>query len=183
MSSPKELIDFWLEHGPEKWFSKVPAFDAEIAERYHDLHLRASRRELSDWEETAEGALGLLLLLDQFPRNLFRGSAHSYACDSLARKIARDALGRRFDQQIAVELRSFFYLPFEHSEDMADQDLCVSLCERLRDETGDGETLKWALVHRDIIARFGRFPHRNEALGRDTTPEEQAFLDADGFKG
>lgn len=183
MSSPQAVIECWLRHGPEAWFSRNEALDAEIEVEYAELHFKASRCELSDWEETPEGTLALLLLLDQFPRNLFRGSGHSYASDPLARATARRALAKGFDQKVEPILRPFFYLPFEHSEDMADQRYSVSLFEKHRDETGDAEPLKWAIVHLELIERFGRFPHRNAALGRDTTPEEQAYLDADGFKG
>lgn len=183
MATPDDVLECWLRHGPEAWFSRNAALDAEIAEKYADLHIAASCSQLSDWEKTPEGTLALLLLLDQFPRNLFRGSGHSYATDGLARVIARRALEKGFDRRVEPILRPFFYLPFEHSEEMEDQKLSVSLFEKHRDETGDEETLKWAVVHLDIIARFGRFPHRNQALGRDTTPEEQAYLDADGFKG
>lgn len=183
MTAPQEIVDFWLSHGPEAWFSANAELDRQIAERYADLHIDACKRELSNWEETPEGSLALLLLLDQFPRNLYRGSAHSYATDGLARAVARRALAKGHDRLVEPILRPFFYLPFEHSEDIADQHACVRLFEAHRDETGDEETLKWALVHLDIIERFGRFPHRNDALGRDTTPEEQAYLDADGFKG
>lgn len=179
----RELVAFWLRHGPAAWFSANADLDSEIAQHYADLHMQAARRDLSDWESTAEGALALLLLLDQFPRNLFRGSGHSYATDGLARVIARRALDKGFDRQVEPVLRPFFYLPFEHSEEMSDQKLSVSLFERHRDETGDAEALKWAVLHLEIIERFGRFPHRNHALGRSTTPEEQAYLDNDGFKG
>lgn len=183
MTTPQTIIDFWLRHGPEAWFSRNEALDAEIAARYAELHFQASRNELSDWQETPEGTLALLLLLDQFPRNLFRGSAHSYATDPLARTIAHHALAKGFDIKVEPILRPFIYLPFEHSEDMEDQRQSVSLFEKHRDETGDAEALKWAVLHLDLIERFGRFPHRNTALGRQTTPEEQAYLDQDGFKG
>lgn len=183
MSMPDDVLECWLRHGPEAWFSADAALDAEIAGKYADLHFAASRSQLTDWEETPEGTLALLLLLDQFPRNLFRGSGHSYATDGLARSVARRALEKGFDKEVEPLLRPFFYLPFEHSEDMEDQKLSVSLFEKYRDETGEAEILKWAVLHLEIIARFGRFPHRNQALGRDTTPEEQAYLDADGFKG
>lgn len=183
MSSPLAIIDFWLRHGPAAWFSRNAALDAEIAADFTDLHFQASRCEFSDWEETPEGTLALLLLLDQFPRNLFRGSGHSYATDPLARAIAHRALARRFDKEVTPILRPFFYLPFEHSEDLEDQKVSIALFEQHRDETGDAEPLKWAIVHLDLIERFGRFPHRNAALGRETTPDEQAYLDADGFKG
>lgn len=183
MSSPQDVIECWLRHGPEAWFSRNEALDAEIEADYEDLHFKASRCELSDWEETPEGTLALLLLLDQFPRNLFRGSAHSYATDPLARTTAHHALAKGFDKRVEPVLRPFFYLPFEHSEEMEDQRFSVSLFEKHRDETGDAEPLKWAIVHLELIERFGRFPHRNAALGRQTTAEEQAYLDDDGFKG
>lgn len=183
MGTPSSVLECWMRHGPDAWFSGDAALDAEIADRYADLHLAASCCELSDWETDPQGALALLLLLDQFPRNLFRGSGHSYATDGLARAVARRALAKGFDAKVEPVLRPFFYLPFEHSEDIEDQRLSVSLFEKHRDETGDGEVLKWAIVHLEIIERFGRFPHRNATLGRDTTAEEQAYLDADGFKG
>lgn len=183
MSSPQAVIDCWLRHGPDAWFSRNEALDAEIVADYADLHFRASCNELSDWEETPEGTLALLLLLDQFPRNLFRGSGHSYATDPLARATAHRALAKGFDKKVEPILRPFFYLPFEHSEDIEDQRYSVSLFERHRDETGDPEPLKWAILHLELIERFGRFPHRNAALGRQTTAEERAYLDADGFKG
>jgi uncharacterized protein (DUF924 family) len=183
MSSPEAVIECWLRHGPGSWFSRNEALDAEIEADYADLHFKASRCELTDWEETPHGTLSLLLLLDQFPRNLFRGSAHSYATDPLARTLAHRALAKGFDRHVEPILRPFFYLPFEHSEDIEDQRYSVSLFEKHRDETGDPEPLKWAILHLDLIERFGRFPHRNAALGRETTAEEQAYLDADGFKG
>lgn len=183
MSSPQAVIDCWLRHGPEAWFSSNAALDAEIAADYADLHFQASCRALSNWQETPEGTLALLLLLDQFPRNLFRGSGHSYATDPLARATARRALAKGFDMEVEPILRPFFYLPFEHSEDLEEQQFGISLFEKHRDETDDAEPLKWAVLHLELIERFGRFPHRNAALGRETTPGEQAYLDADGFKG
>ena len=124
-----------------------------------------------------------LLLLDQFPRNLYRGSAHAFATDPLARSIARGALDAGFDQQVEPILRPFCYLPFEHSEALEDQDRAVALFEAHDAATGDISSLEWAVRHRDIIRRYGRFPHRNAALGRKTTAEEQAFLDEGGFAG
>ncbi|NKN37096.1 DUF924 domain-containing protein [Agrobacterium sp. a22-2] len=183
MTTPAEIVAFWLRHGPKKWFGKDDAFDAEIAALFATDHVAASRGDYPEWEATAEGTLALLLLLDQFPRNLYRGSAHSYATDGLARSIAAKALDAGFDRAVEPALRPFFYLPFEHSETLADQERCMALCRAHCDETGDTESLRWAEEHHDIIARFGRFPHRNKALGRQTTPEEQAFLDAGGFKG
>lgn len=174
-----DVVSFWKEAGPERWFNKNAAFDKEIRERFFDTYEAAAAGRLSDWEQSAQGALALLILLDQFPRNMFRGDARAFATDPLARAITAGAIIRGFDSQVPKELRSFFYLPFEHSEDLADQERCIALNKA----TGDAAGLKWAEIHADIIRRFGRFPHRNAALGRTTTPEEQAFLDGGGFAG
>lgn len=178
---PGEVIDFWLQAGPEKWFAKEAAFDAEIGLRFEGLHHAAARGELADWADHWQGALALLLLLDQFPRNLYRSSAHAFATDPLARSIARAAIDAGHDQAAPENLRVFFYLPFEHSELIEDQELCVELCARL--DASGSEWAKWARLHRDVVVRFGRYPHRNAALGRATTPEEQAFLESGGFSG
>ncbi|HYE45867.1 MAG TPA: DUF924 family protein [Caulobacter sp.] len=180
---PNDVLTFWTAAGPQKWFAKDSRFDEAIRLKFEPVHFAAARGEHDGWMDSADGCLALLILLDQFPRNLFRGSAHSYATDPKARAIARHALSRNFDQQVPTELRAFFYLPFEHSEDMADQELSVALFQGLADEQGDTEGSRYALIHRDIIEKFGRFPHRNRALGRETTPEEQAFLDQGGFAG
>lgn len=174
-----DVVSFWKEAGPERWFNKNAAFDKEIRERFFDTYEAAAAGRLSDWEQSAQGALALLILLDQFPRNMFRGDARAFATDPLARAITAGAIIRGFDSQVPKELRSFFYLPFEHSEDLADQERCIALNKA----SGDADGLKWAEIHADIIRRFGRFPHRNAALGRTTTPEEQAFLDGGGFAG
>jgi uncharacterized protein (DUF924 family) len=179
----EDVTRFWREAGAKAWFKKDAAFDGEIRARFEALHHAAARGEHDDWRDGAEGALALLLLLDQFPRNLYRGSAHAFATDPKARATARAAILAGHDRAVEAELQPFFYLPFEHSEDMVDQDYSVALCEGLRDRAGDADTLKWAHLHRDIIVRFGRFPHRNAALGRTTTPPEQAFLDEGGFAG
>ncbi len=177
--TPAEVIAFWRDAGPERWFKKDDAFDETVRARFLTLHERAAAGELKDWENSAEGTLALLLLFDQFPRNLFRGTPRAFATDELARAIAAGALLKGFDAQVAPDMRSFFYLPFEHSEDMADQERGIALYTA----AGDQDDLKWAQIHHDIIRRFGRFPHRNAILGRTTTPEEQAFLDAGGFAG
>lgn len=171
-------VSFWREAGPEKWFVKDSEFDAEFRTRFLDLHWAAARRELDHWLETPEGALALMILLDQFPRNVFRGTGHMFATDPLARHLADQAIARGHDRTIGDDVAVFFYLPFEHSETMADQERCIALFERL-----DPKWMPYAIEHRDIIARFGRFPHRNKALGRITTPEEAAFLEAGGFSG
>lgn len=180
--APRAVIGFWRDAGPARWFAHDEAFDDAIRERFEDLHHVAARGELADWAQDWEGSLALLLLLDQFPRNLYRGSAHSYATDPLARSLADAALAKGHDQAAPAELRVFFYLPFEHSEDLADQDRCLSLCQALDAESGS-DYARWAGLHRDIVKRFGRFPHRNAALGRQSTAEELAFLAGGGFSG
>jgi uncharacterized protein (DUF924 family) len=171
-----QVVAFWRDAGPGKWFRGGDAFDAACRERLGDAHYAAARREFDGWSSTAEGALALLLLLDQIPRNIFRGSGHAFATDGLARHFARLAVDAGHDAAFEPALRAFFYLPFEHSEALADQDRSVALFAAL----GDANYRDYAFAHRDIIVRFGRFPHRNAALGRETTPEEQAWLDAGG---
>jgi len=177
--TPEAIVSFWREAGPAKWFVKDAAFDAEITARFLPAYEAAAAGELADWENSATGAFALLLLLDQFPRNIFRGSARTFAADPLAREVAHRVINRGFDRAFPPNERTFFYLPFEHSENLADQERCVALTRA----SGDAEALKWAELHADIIRRFGRFPHRNAVLGRETTPDEQAFLDAGGFAG
>lgn len=173
-----EVVAFWMEAGPGKWFEKDDAFDVALRERFFDAHLAAARQECAHWLDGAEGALALLILLDQYPRNSFRGTAHMFATDPLGLSYAYQAIEHRLDQQVDAPLRPFFYLPLMHSEQLADQQRCVQLCESL-----GGPTLHHAIEHRDIIARFGRFPHRNRVLLRESTAQEQAFLDAGGFAG
>lgn len=182
-ATPNDVLYFWRQAGPEKWFRKNAALDASIRLKFEPVHHRAAGGEYDAWTETAEGALALLILLDQFPRNLYRNSAHAFATDPKARAVARAAVESGHDKAVEPALRNFFYLPFEHSEDIADQDFGLALCTIARDETGDADSLKWAILHREIIVRFGRFPHRNPALGRTTTAQEQAFLDDGGFAG
>ena len=131
LPSPSDVVAFWRDAGPAKWFAKDLAFDAEITARFEAAHHAAARGELAHWAESWEGALALLLLLDQFPRNIWRGSAHAFATDPLARSLARAALTAGHDAATPAELRLFFFLPFEHSEALADQDLCVTLCQAL----------------------------------------------------
>jgi uncharacterized protein (DUF924 family) len=174
-----DVTAFWRAAGPTKWFNKDAGFDHEITARFLAAHEAAAAGRLANWEATPEGALALLLLLDQFPRNMFRGSARAFASDPLARAIAERAIARGFDAAAASTERIFFYLPFMHSENLADQERSRALVRQL----GDSEQEKYAEIHADIIRRFGRFPHRNAVLGRATTPPEQAFLDAGGFAG
>jgi len=174
-----DVIAFWREAGYERWFVRDAAFDAQCRAQFIDAHLAASRRELDGWMADADGALALVLLLDQIPRNIFRGNARSYATDPLARHHAAGAIDAGFDREVDPALRIFFYMPFEHSEELADQQRAVALTTAL----GDANFSRYAIAHRDVIARFGRFPHRNAALGRTNTPEEQAWLDAGGGFG
>ena len=178
-TGPGEVLAFWQSAGADKWFTKDDALDTAIRDRFLATYEAAAAGRLAHWETTAEGMLALLIVLDQFPRNMFRGSARTYAADPLARAIADRALARGFDRAVTPALRTFFYLPFEHSENLADQERCVALNRA----AGDADGLKWAELHADIIRRFGRFPHRNDVLGRATTPEEQAFLESGGFAG
>jgi uncharacterized protein (DUF924 family) len=178
IAAPETVLAFWREAGPDKWFTRDDAFDADIREKFLSTYEAAATGQLSAWEASADGALALAIVLDQFPRNMFRGLARCYAADPLAREVANRALKRGYDQDVPELERGFFFLPFMHSEDMADQKRCVALYR----EAGDAN-LSYAERHADIIRRFGRFPHRNAMLGRATTPEEQAYLDSGGFKG
>jgi uncharacterized protein (DUF924 family) len=178
--SPSDVVAFWKEAGPDKWFAKDDAFDALFRRRFHDAHVAAARRELDHWADTAEGSLALLILLDQFPRNSFRDTGHAFATDPLGRMFARRALDAGHDLQIEGDIRRFFYLPLQHSEDMADQNLQLELFQTRMERAPDD---RWAEHHHGVVARFGRFPHRNAALGRQTTAEEAAFLAEDGFSG
>lgn len=176
MTSAHDVLRFWREAGMGKWFGGGPAFDAECRDRFLDAHHAAARREYEHWMDAAEGALALVLLLDQIPRNVFRASAHGYATDPLALHYATRAIAAGLDAAADPALRFFFYLPFEHSEQLQDQERAVELFTAL----GNANLLGYATAHRDVIARFGRFPHRNAALGRSNTPDEQAWLDAGG---
>lgn len=173
-----EIVRFWRDAGEDAWFTKDAAFDAGFHDRFRELHFAAARRELDHWAEHPESALALMILLDQFPRNCFRGTAHMFATDPLARHFARKALTAGHLDAVEKYLRIFFLLPLEHSEELADQHYCVEQTALHAEEY-----MKYAVEHREIIERFGRFPHRNPALGRETTEEEQAFLDGGGFAG
>jgi uncharacterized protein (DUF924 family) len=173
---PAEILTFWREAGRDRWYERDEAFDAEVRRRYLELW-RANAGELSSWETSDEGALALTIVLDQFPRNMFRGSAEAFASDAKARAVAGRAIARGADARIEPALLEFLYMPFMHSESLPDQLRCVELFRASPDN------LKYAEQHAEIIRRFGRFPHRNRVLGRPTTPEEQAFLDEGGFSG
>lgn len=176
--APAEIIAFWRNVGPKGWFEKHEDMDAEIKRRFLARHEQAAVGALAAWEQSAEGTLALLILLDQFPRNMFRGQARAFATDGLALSIASRGILNGFDSAFD-DMRTFFYLPFMHSEDLGDQEKAIAFYRAY----GNDDGAKWAELHADIIRRFGRFPHRNPVLGRTTTPEEQAFLDSGGFAG
>jgi uncharacterized protein (DUF924 family) len=179
MTAPSEIVGFWVAAGPTAWYKKSDEFDRTVQAKFSDAHHKAARGELGDWEASAEGALALLLLLDQFPRNMFRNSPHSFATDGLALAIARRAIAKGHDDAFEMPVRQFFYLPHMHAENLDAQEECVRLCEAHTTP----ENVRFAVIHRDIIAQFGRFPHRNALFGRETTADEEAFLDGGGFKG
>lgn len=176
--TPQGVLQFWRDAGPDRWFTKNPEFDQQCSELWAGAHMSAARRERDHWAADAAGVMALLILLDQYPRNAYRGTAHMYATDPLARHFARVAVDAGLDTRIEPELRAFCYMPFEHSEDLDDQRLAVRYMESLGPSWHE-----YALVHQRIIERFGRFPHRNAQLGRTSTPEELQFLADGGFAG
>jgi uncharacterized protein (DUF924 family) len=176
---PEDVLAFWRAAGSERWYKRDDAFDAGVRERFLGLWQKALAGKLSSWESTDDGALALVILLDQFPRNMFRDDPKAYSSDALALEVAHRAIARGVDRRVEPELLEFLYVPFMHSEHLPDQLRCVELFR----PAGRPENLKYAEDHADIVRRFGRFPHRNRVLGRVTTPEEQAFLDQGGFSG
>lgn len=180
-SAPADILRFWfVESGKRKWFRGGPAFDAEIRARFSGHHFAASAGLLDHWRAAPGPALALLIILDQFSRNIFRRDARAFASDPYARLIADGVIARRFDKIARLEARAFFYLPFMHSETLADQHRSLALFKA----TMPGSTnLPYATHHAEIIERFGRFPHRNEVLGRRSTAAETAYLKHGGFRG
>lgn len=175
MSSPGPslVLDFWFAPGMERcWFNSTPALDGEIRARFEPLWRLGRHGDLAHWEETPEGALALVILLDQFPLNMFRDRPDSFSSEALSREVAGRAIARDFDKVLQAPALPFLYLPYMHSEDIDDQARSVQLFE----QAGLADNLRFARHHRDIVARFGRFPHRNAILGRDSTAEEIAWL-------
>jgi len=170
----QEVLDFWFSR-PKAWFEKNPAFDAEIRSRFLSLFEVAVSGKIEQWKNQPASCLALVIVLDQFPRNMFRGSARAFAGDAMGLDTARFAVARKYDESFSKDQKTFLYLPFEHSESLADQESCCKLMAPLGDDL-----LQWAERHRAIVARFGRFPHRNAALGRASTPEEIEFLKQPG---
>ena len=175
------IIAFWLEAGPERWYTADPDFDALIRERFLEFHEQAARGDLA-WSDTGAGTLALLLLLDQFPRNIFRDDKMAFVNDGHARRIAEIAINRGLDKKLSAIERVFLYLPLEHAENLEDQRECVRRFEALAARAPEplkafaADILDFARRHERIVARFGRVPHRNAALGRTSTPEEAEFL-------
>jgi uncharacterized protein (DUF924 family) len=175
---PADVVAFWRDAGPKKWFEKNAEFDQSLVERFGALHAEIAAGGKQDWTKTPEGALALILVLDQFSRNMFRGTPKAFAQDEMALDIARKAVDAGFDAALPTELRFFMYMPFEHAETIAEQERAVLFMHAFAPYV-----LQYARDHEQIIRRFGRFPHRNTILGRHTTPAEQDFLDGGGFAG
>jgi uncharacterized protein (DUF924 family) len=173
-----EVVQFWTDAGPSRWFAKDPDFDRTFRDRFLADHESAARGELMHWQSTPEGTLALVILLDQFPRNAFRGTRRMYDTDAMARKVANTAFAAGYDRLVPAPMQTFLLLPFGHSEDLADQERAVALARRV-----SANDLKHAQHHHDIVRRFGRFPHRNEILGRDSTAEEIVYLENGGYRG
>ncbi|SPH17662.1 hypothetical protein DEA8626_01186 [Defluviimonas aquaemixtae] len=183
MSEPEAVVDFWLhEIGPSGWYVEAAEVDEEIRSRFGAEWAAARAGERDYWCNGPRGTLAFLILTDQFPRNMFRGTGDAFATDERAREAARKAVGKEFDLSVREPERIFFYMPFEHSEKLEDQDFAVDLVQRNMIQSRD-EYLRHARAHREIIRRFGRFPFRNEALGRKMTPEETEFIEKGGYRG
>jgi uncharacterized protein (DUF924 family) len=184
----QQILDFWFgkltepSYGQQRreWFQKDPAFDQTIRDQFMGIYTQAASGELANWPETPSGCLALVIVLDQFPRNMFRGTPEAFATDPQALTVAQTAVNREFDCQLQPVQRWFIYLPFEHSEDLAHQQQCVRLFEQLRHDPASVSTIDFAYRHLQIIEQFGRFPHRNAILGRASTPAELEFLQQPG---
>lgn len=175
-ASANSILDFWFDREVEKlWFNSNRVFDKKIQALYEETYQAGADGLLNEWEESPEGALALVILFDQFPLNMYRGTNKSFDTEALSREIARKAIERKYDQQMTLSQRTFLYLPFMHSENKDDQQTSVELFEK----AGLKSNLRFAKHHQDIIQRFGRFPHRNKILGRTNTPEEEQYLNSD----
>ncbi|AHE97594.1 DUF924 family protein [Thioalkalivibrio paradoxus] len=177
----RDVLDFWFSEPVRPlWFRSTPAFDEQLRERYRAVWQTAARHDLDGWREAADSALALVIVLDQFPLNMFRGQAESFSTEAMAREVADHAIGQGWDTEFDDIRKAFLYLPFMHSESLADQERSVALYRA----AGLTDSLRWAEHHREIIRRFGRFPHRNAALERRDTPEETEWLSSkQAFRG
>ncbi len=178
-ASPQDVLSFWRHAGAERWWAKDDAFDTVIRTRFQALWEAARDGKLASWQATDEGALALIIVLDQFPRNMFRGTPEMFSTDAKAAAVAERAITEGRDARIDNLLLQFLYMPFMHIETEAGQARSIELFAKL----GDANNLKFAKEHADIVKRFGRFPHRNQTLGRETTPDEAKFLKDGGFAG
>jgi uncharacterized protein (DUF924 family) len=178
---PQEILDFWFSDEVRKlWFNSTPEFDALLRERFEALWMRASGGELDGWLQTAAGCLALIIVLDQFPLNMFRGQAQSFASEAQSREVARVAIDKGFDQDLDLRSRAFLYMPFMHSEELVDQQLALQLFA----QPGLEGSLRFALHHHDVIRKLGRFPHRNKSLGRENSEAEIEYLNSkEAFTG
>ncbi|WP_114008667.1 DUF924 family protein [Cohaesibacter intestini] len=176
---PQEVLDFWFGADPKYWFAKDDGFDAEIRERFGPVLEAARAGQLSAWRESLHGTLALIIVLDQFSRNLYRDSAEAFAHDDEALRLSSTLVAHPDWNQLSYDEKTFAVMPMMHAEDLQVQEDCIAWMKRI----GNANSERFAIIHRDIIARFGRFPHRNAVLGRETTPEEQVFLDEGGFAG
>ena len=175
--APGDVIDFWFSQRVKPlWFKKSSEFDREVKQRFLDAYQLAKTGSLNDWRSEPHGALALIILLDQFPRNMFRGTSQAFATDGQAVELTKYAVANNYQQDLSTEQQAFLYMPLMHSENQADQARCVELFTKL----GKEDNLKFAIKHQKIVARFGRFPHRNQILGRESTPEEREFLTQPG---
>lgn len=177
----KDIINFWYaDKQAKRWFKSSPEFDKEIKQRYESLWQDAANNQLQAWQSSAEGCLALCIILDQFPLNMFRGQAKAFSTEHQSIQIAKTAIERSFDDELDLQKVSFLYMPLMHSESIEDQDLCVVCFEK----KGLEDNLRFAKHHRGIIQEFGRFPHRNKILGRDSTNDEITYLNSKhAFKG
>ena len=174
-STPSSILEFWFSEPTKKyWFKSTPEFDSEIRRRFEYTWQSAINYKLEDWKQTAHGALALIILLDQFPLHMFRGKAKSYSSEKQAIETARYAIKEKYDEEIATSMLQFLYMPFMHSESIEDQNLSLNLFEK----AGLKKNIRYAKHHREIIIKFGRFPHRNKALNRNSTEEEISYLNS-----
>lgn len=170
--TPDKIVQFWFEEARAQWFIKDEKFDQVITERFGETYRQAARGSLDGWADSQDGTIALVIVLDQFSRNMFRGSAQSFATDEKALHIAKAAVQNGLDLELAITKRKFLYMPFMHSENLDDQNMSVELFKQV----GDRANVEYAIRHRDIVAQFGRFPHRNKVLGRSSTLDEEQFL-------
>lgn len=181
MANPDDILAFWLDEiGPKGWYSAGEELDQLIRDRFEDTYKQACDGALSLWLTYPSGTLAYIILMDQFPRNMFRDDAQAFATDKFGLAAAKAAINKGWDTRIDEPARQFFYLPLMHSENLCDQDRCVRLiCERMPE--GGDDNLLHARAHREVIRRFGRFPHRNEALGRTSSDAEKTFMKKGGY--